>query len=310
MSRGARLEPAPRSVAIVSDVHANLPALEAVARDLAHDPPERVIVNGDMVNRGPSGLQVLEAIEANGWTMTLGNHDDLLRLWTIRDPSIPRAWFDDPFWRSTAWCAVQLEGTGWLERFARLPLTLAIEPADGASVLVSHGSPRHYREGYGRHLPDEAISEIVEMHPYALLVGSHTHQPMERRWGRHLVLNSGAVGTPFNGDPRAQYLRLARDGAGWRHAFRQVAYDREAALEAFAASGFVEAAGLSARIYWLEAATARSWLVPFLMWAEKHGAARDEAAWRRFVRDRGRPLAAPDAAGADAVRRSGLAVDP
>jgi len=43
------------------------------------------------------------------------------------------------------------------------------------------------------------------------------------------------------------------------------------------------------------------------MWAEKHGADRDEAAWRRFVRDRGRPLDAPDAAGVDAVRRSGLA---
>jgi len=309
VSRDARLEPAPRSVAIVSDVHGNLAALEAVERDLARHAPERVVVNGDMVNRGPSGLQVLQAIEAHGWTMTLGNHDDLLRLWTLHDPSIPAAWFDDPFWRSTAWCAAQLEGSGWLERFGRLPLTLAIEPEGAASVLVSHGSPRHYREGYGEHLSDEAISEIVEMHPYDLLVGSHTHQPMERRWGRHLVLNSGAVGTPFNGDPRAQYLLLERDGAGWRHVFRQVPYDRKAALDAFPASGFVDAAGLSARIYWLEAATARSWLVPFLMWAEKHGSDRDEAAWRRFVRDRGRPLAAPDAVGDEAVRRSGLTVD-
>lgn len=305
------IEPAPRSVAIVADVHGNLPALQAVVDDLAPIGPERIVVNGDMVNRGPSGRQVLDAIDALQWTMTLGNHDDLLRLWSERDHALPSGWFSDPFWRSTGWCAEQLEGSGWLERIGRLPMTVAIRPHDGPNVLISHGSPRHYREGYGKHLADEAISEIVEMHPYDVLVGSHTHQPMERRWGRHLVLNSGAVGTPFNGDARAQYLLLVRDGSGWRHEFRRVSYDREAALTAFEDSGFVRDAGLSARIYWLESATARSFLVPFLMWSERQGVDRDEVAWRRFVAEgAARPLEAPDAIGRDAVARTGLAVAP
>jgi hypothetical protein len=68
------------------------------------------------------------------------------------------------------------------------------------------------------------------MHPTDVLVGSHTHQPMERRWGRTLVVNSGAVGSPFNGDGRAQYLWLTLGRGGVAEAeFRRVAYDSEIA---------------------------------------------------------------------------------
>ncbi|MDZ7706550.1 MAG: metallophosphoesterase family protein [Trueperaceae bacterium] len=296
-----------RTIVVLSDVHGNLPALDAVIADLDAVSPEIVIVNGDMVNRGPQGAEVLDRIDELDWTMVLGNHDDLLRMWVDRDASLPPSWFTDPFWRSTAWCAERLERSGWLPRIAALPLTIAIEPPGASRLLVSHGSPRHYREGYGEHLADEAISEIVEMHPYDVLVGSHTHRPMERRWGRHLVLNSGAVGTPFNGDPRAQYLVLRRDGRDWTPEFRRVAYDRAAALSVFEDSGYLSDGGLSARLYWLEVATARSWLVPFLMWSEKNGIARGEASWRRFLTERGTRLEAPDDVGADIVARSGLA---
>lgn len=304
-----KLDPTPRRIAVLADIHGNLPAFEAVVDDLATFAPDRVIVNGDMVNRGPSGSDVLDAIAARGWIMTLGNHDDLMRMWTERDPALPSSWFDDPFWRATGWCADRIAADGWLDRIRRLPMTVAIEPTDGPSVLVSHGSPRHYREGYGRHLAEEAISEIVEMHPYDVLVGSHTHQPMERRWGRHLILNSGAVGTPFNGDPRAQYLTLERiPSGGWTPTFRQVAYDRQRALAAFESSGYLDEAGLSARIFWLEVATARSWIVPFLMWSERQGEGRDEPAWRRFLESSTRRLEAPDAIGRDVIERSGMAL--
>jgi predicted phosphodiesterase len=295
-----------RSLAVLADVHGNLPALEAVLADVADVAPDRVVVNGDLVNRGPEGVSVLERVAATGWPVTLGNHDDLVRMWIERDGALPASWFDDPFWCSTAWCAERLAEAGWLSWLAARPMTVAVEPSDAPRVLVSHGSPRHYREGYGRHLTDAAISEIVEMHPYDVLVGSHTHQPMERRWGRHLVLNTGAVGTPFNRDARAQYLLLRRHGASWRPEFRRVPYDREAALAAFDVSGFLVGGGLSARIYWLEAATARSFLVPFLMWAEERGVARDEDGWARFRRDRLGSVSAPDDAGAAVLPRTEL----
>ncbi len=296
----------PASVAVLADVHGNLPALEAAMRDVEEAGVEQVIVNGDMVNRGPEGVAVMERLAATGWTMVLGNHDDLMRMWVERDPSLPSSWFGDPFWRATGWCAERLAEAGWLERFATLPMTVAIEPEAGPRMLVSHGSPRHYREGYGTYLADEAISEIVEMHPFDVLVGSHTHRPLIRRWGRHLVLNSGAVGTPFNGDPRAQYLLLRLGEDGWIPEFRRVPYDREAALTAYETSGYLEGGGLSAWIYWLEAATARSYLVPFLMWSEERGIAREAAGWARFRSERAGRIAAPDDEGAAVLARCGL----
>jgi len=248
------------------------------------------------VNRGPEGSAVLARIDALGWDMVLGNHDDLVRMWSERDEALPEAWFASPFWRSTAWCSEELAHAGWMPHLARLPRTVAFEPPDAPSVLVSHGSPRHYREGYGEQLADEAISEIVQMHPYDVLVGSHTHIPMERRWGGHLVVNSGAVGSPFNDDVRAQYVVLHRSSDGWRPEFRAVAYDRRAAVEAYTATGYLEAAGLSAAVYRLELATGRSVLVPFMMFAEKADLPLDEVSWERYVRECKVHLPVPDEA--------------
>lgn len=298
---------APRTVAVLADIHGNLPAFEAVVRDIADLGPDRVVVNGDMVNRGPEGVAVMERLDGLGWTMTLGNHDHLMRLWTDQDPSLPEGWYEAPIWRGTGWCAASLERAGWLSRLDDLPMTVRIEPAGGQRMLISHGSPRHYREGYGEHLSDADISEITQMHPAEVLVGSHTHRPLERRWGRHLVLNTGSVGSPFNGDPRAQYLILRSLDGRWVPEFRRVEFDRRTALAAFETTGYADAGGLSAHVFWLEAATARSLLVPFLMWSEENAAAPDETAWERFRALHPARFHAPDEAGRDVLERMGYA---
>ncbi len=271
-------------VAVIADIHANVPALEAVLEDIDALGVDRVVVNGDVVNRGPANVAAMRLLEERPTGDTLGNHDDLMRMWVERDPDLPGEWFDDPFWASTGWAARHLQDAGLIEAIRHLPMTLRISTAGAPSLLISHGSPRHYREGYGKYLTDEAISEITQMHPADVLVGSHTHRPLQRRWGHYLVLNSGAVGSPFNGDPRAQYLVLTLEGGAWTPQFRRVPYDREAALHAFAASGYLEEGGLSARIFLEELRNARSYLVPFLMWCEEQGRSHGEPAWREFQR--------------------------
>jgi putative phosphoesterase len=271
-------------LAVLSDVHGNLPALEAVLADAASQGADSIVVNGDMVNRGPSNVAVLERLADERIPLLLGNHDDLLRMWVDRDAGLPSEWFADPFWRGTAWCARQVEQAGWIDRIRELPMTLRPTLPGRQRVLIAHGSPRHYREGYGRYLAGETIEEIAHEYGADLLVGSHTHIPMERRHGGVLVLNSGAVGAPFNGDPRAQYLILAADGGSVDHEFRRVEYDRERAMGAFAESGYLEEGGLSARIFCEELRAARSLLTPFIEWVEESGAALDEAGWTGFRR--------------------------
>lgn len=256
-------------IAVLADVHGNLPALEAVLDDARRHAVDRIVVNGDLINRGPQGSAVWRRLADLDAERTVGNHDDLLRRLAEDDPGLPDDFRHGRFWRAARWCADELDAVpGWRAEVRSWPLTVAVDEPGAGRVLVAHGSPRHFREGYGPQLADEVISEIVEMHPADVLVGSHTHWPLQRRWGRARVLGTGAVGVPFNGDGRAQYLWLTRSGDDWTPTFRRVAYDRSAALAAFEATGYLEAGGLLARLFRDEVRDARSYLVPFLMWVE------------------------------------------
>jgi predicted phosphodiesterase len=254
-------------LAILADVHGNLPALEAVIEDAHAHGAEGFIVNGDMVNRGPQGVEVMARLADLPARFTLGNHDDLLRRLAEGDAELPGEFHHDPFWHANRWCAAGLAAVGAFATIRGWPLTLRVELAGAPRVLISHGSPRHFREGYGENMSDALISEIIEMNPAEVLVGSHTHLPLRRRWGRVEVLNTGAVGTPFNGDGRAQYLLLTLQGGRWEPRFRRVAYDHASALAAFHGSGYLAAGGLLASLFYDEVRDARSYLVPFQMWA-------------------------------------------
>ncbi|GIW35796.1 metallophosphoesterase [Meiothermus sp.] len=293
-------------VAILSDIHGNLPALEAVLADLQEVRPRLVVVNGDIVNRGPSNREVLErlldlssskqgrALAPEGFWFTLGNHDDLLVKWAQRDPSLNDL-YTDPLFEPTAWSVAQLS-RDHLDWLGSLPFQVVIEEAPrralgldkaeglGESVLVraTHGSPRHYREGYDEHQTLSTLVEISEDYPARLLVGSHTHRPFMYQLGEALVLNSGAVGAPFNGDVRAQYVVVEIGENHVQVDFRQIPYNLQVALQAYYDSGLMEAGGLGADIFYHETRTARSMLMHFWQWAEAQTRPRDWDSWRLY----------------------------
>lgn len=273
-------------LAIIADIHANVHALEAVLADIYQVGAKRIIVNGDLVNRGPNNAAVMERVmnEPRLEAITLGNHDDLMRMWSARDASLPALWSEDPFWYGMAWPARQLEAAGWIGALANLPMTYTVAPPgpDGGTLLLSHGSPRHYREGYGPYLADAAFAEITAAYPADIYIGSHTHRPAERRLGRYLMLNTGAVGTPFNGDPRAQYLLMHPTPEGWRHEFRAVPYDQRSALRAFKTSGYLEEGGLSAHIFYEELRLSRPLYMGFWTWTEEEARPKDWPSWEAF----------------------------
>ncbi len=272
-------------LAVLSDIHGNLPALEAVLADLERQQADQVIINGDMVNRGPSASSLLERIWNQDYQIILGNHDDLMRKWIDRDEDLPLSWFDDPFWYATAHTAKDLLEHGWIEQLRSLPMQFRLRLPGAPTLLITHGSPRHYREGYSSYLADEGLSEIIQMHPADILIGSHTHQPLLRYWGKHRIINTGAVGIPFNGDPYAQYLLLSLHKRNWVAEFRRVRYDREAALRDFEDNGYLEQGGLSAMIFREELRYSRSFLTPFWMWSEKQGLPQNWDTWRSYQRE-------------------------
>lgn len=236
-------------VAIIADIHGNYHALEAVLKDIEQQAVDEIIVNGDHVNRNPDNIRVMETLKHSDVRLLQGNHDALMHLWADRDASLPQQWFADPFWNGVRWVVQQLEQANWLDFLRDLPFQHHLQLPNAPSVLITHGSPRHYREGYSRWMDETIISEIVQMHPADIYVGSHTHRPFQHSWGKHRVLNTGAVGTPFNGDPRAQYLILSLRDDGWHSEFRAIPYDRQATLALFDSSGFAEFATTATQIF-------------------------------------------------------------
>lgn len=294
-------------LAILADIHGNVHALEAVLADLRPWQPDEIIVNGDMVNRAPYSVAVMERLAAlaqeHSVTLVMGNHDDLMRKWVERAEDLPVDWFSDPFWDGTAWQAKQLAAAGWLDTLRTLPMSHRIAVPDAPNLLISHGSPRHYREGYTVRMEDETLSEILQMHPADVLIGSHTHVPMERRWGHHRVLNTGAVGAPFNRDTRAQYLRLTlvdqadnyvNTPRSWQVDFRAVNYDHAAAIQAYEDTGYAAEGGLSAHIFRQELRYARPHYASFWMWCETNQRIKDWQSWQDFVASFPERFQAPD----------------
>ncbi|MCB0077220.1 MAG: metallophosphoesterase [Anaerolineales bacterium] len=275
------------NLAIIADIHGNRHALEAVLRDIATQNIDQLIVAGDVVNRGPTNAEVMARVSAEADVILLGNHDALVTKWVGRDSEIPAAWFSDPFWRFTDWTAQQLAAAGQLDALRELEFSYRIAIDGLPSVLITHGSPRHFREGYGRYLNDEQLAEIVEEYPADLYVGAHTHRTMVRAWGHHAFLNVGAVGAPFNRDQRAQYLLLSGRDGDWHHEFRAVDYDVDAALADYEQTGYLDQVGVSADIFFKEIQYARPLYAPFWMWSEKEGIPKSAASWQAWQQGEG-----------------------
>lgn len=250
-------------IAVLSDIHGNVPALEAVLEDIHAWGPDRVIVNGDVVNRGPYSRQVLELLREStlGCELLSGNHETFT-LYAAEHP--PEA--GDPGFelrRFAHWTAEQL-GPAILEELRRWPDHLDIADLEGgASVHVTHGSRRGNRDGISASTPDEELPHKLG-EPRELFIASHTHKSMLRRFNGTLVVNTGSVGQPLDGDPRAAYGRFMFRGGQWQAELRRVEYDKPRAERDFIQSGFIEGGGPLAGLIAREHRECRMHVGPFM----------------------------------------------
>lgn len=196
---------------IVSDLHGNLPALEAVLADLGS--VDRVVCCGDLVGYYPDAPEVVDRIRGLGALAVRGNHE--LMVTGAREVPPERARYYAVAHARRVLSADQL---AWL---AALPASRSIE-ADGVAVQVRHASPWD-EETYL--YPDSDLGRVALWAGSFLLLG-HTHYPMYRRAGGGVVANPGSVGQPRDRDPRAAYAVLDTATGAWEQ--RRVAYDHRA----------------------------------------------------------------------------------
>lgn len=234
MLRGVR-------VAVISDIHGNLAALDAVVADLRVTSPDLVLQAGDVAVIGPSPAEVVDRLRELDWPGLVGNTDQML--W---DPSV-RAEQERRAPRLRSWLGVLFDVLGpWAaERLGerRIAWLRSLPEELGApGVRVVHASPGDLWRAPAPDAGDAELAAIYGGGAAAVAVYGHIHRPYVRELPGLTVANSGSAGLPWDGDPRASYL-LVDDG---RPAVRRVEYDRERDRRDLAASGFPLGAWLEA----------------------------------------------------------------
>jgi predicted phosphodiesterase len=242
-------------LAILSDIHGNFAALQAVADHVDRWEPDAVVVAGDIVNRGPRSRECLRFVLAraadSGWQIIRGNHEEYV-LRVARDPS-ERPGLEGAVRENVGWTVQQLGDEvatidGW-------PAQISLRAPDGGEARVVHASMRHNRDNILPDTPDEILREQIAPAPPLICVG-HTHRPLIRTIDATLVVNAGSAGLPFDGDVRVSYAQLSWH-AGWQATIARVAYDRDQTKRDYATTGFMCDSGVIAALIYDEFRTAR-----------------------------------------------------
>jgi predicted phosphodiesterase len=226
-------------VAVLSDVHGNLAALEAVRKALKKEKPDAVIVAGDHVMNGPDPVGVVDTLremEASGATIVQGNTDVAVADF---DYSAAFPWFTDgvPDMHVAAaeWAhdALGEDRVGWLRRLAserRLML-------DDTMVLACHASPGSQTQGFDAQLDPSVMLERISRTDARIICCGHTHVPEVRDLGWKMIVNDGSAGYVFDGDPTASWALVEIDGDEIRTEIRRTEFDTMAVANAIAARG-------------------------------------------------------------------------
>jgi putative phosphoesterase len=228
-------------IAVVSDIHGNLPALEAVLEEIARERVDAIVNLGDILSGPLWPAETADRLIALHLPTIRGNHERQL----LGDPA--RIGLSDAQTRPQLTpCHLQWTAT-------TLPTT--IELAEG-TVLCVHGTPAsdleylletvtpdhgvHGSPGVRAARGAEIEMRLGELHPEALLCG-HTHMPRTARCGTTLIVNPGSVGLPAfdddrhhfhlmeTGTPHARWAIVERTAAGWQAQLRLTVYDWESA---------------------------------------------------------------------------------
>jgi predicted phosphodiesterase len=220
-------------VAAIYDIHANLPALEAVLREIRDAGVDRIVVGGDALP-GPMPRETMEILRGLDIPAQFihGNGE--------RELIAPTGAVPAPYRDAMRWNAEQLTPEE-LALLASWPRTLRLEIPGIGGVLFCHATPRNDTEIFTRLTPEDRLQPIFGTLDVAVAVCGHTHMQFDRTVGAVRVVNAGSVGMPF-GEPGAYWLLLGPDVQ-----LRRTAYDLAAAADRVRATAYPKAEEFAAR---------------------------------------------------------------
>lgn len=252
-------------VAVLSDIHGNMPALRTVIDDIDGWRPDLVVVDGDIINRGPRSGDCLELLlerqATDGWHLLRGNHEEFVL--DCVDPDRPRS---GPGFETTRFAHFALSQVAdHVDLLRQMPDAYERAAPNGDLLRVVHASMQNNRDGVYPMTTDEELRRQIAPAPAVFITG-HTHRPLVRRVDQTTVVNIGSVGSSFDDDRRASYGRFLWDG-GWSAAVIRLPYDYAQIEQDYVRSGFLIEGGALAQLMLVELRKARGLI---FRWASRY----------------------------------------
>ena len=227
-------------IAVLSDIHGNSVALEAVQKELKREKPDFVLVAGDLVLNGPDpngAIDALRALESDGGFIVSGNTDiavgdfDYGSAFPQYQDGVPEA-----ITAAAEWAHDEL-GDDQLAWLRRLPAERRIRAGDDQLILVVHASPGSQTRGFDQALDANVIFERAAATDARVICVGHTHLPEVRDLGWKVIVNGGSAGYVFDGDPTASWAMVTVDGAEVSAQIRRTEFDVLSVANAISARG-------------------------------------------------------------------------
>lgn len=234
-------------IAVISDMHGNCIALDAVLDDLRRAPADQIVCLGDAVQGGPQPAEVVARLRALACPVVLGNAD----AWLLSGEETGAEQLPAERLRKMqavrAWSLAQLSERD-RDFIARFHPTVELSLGAGPRLLCFHGSPTSFDDVLLPTTPDERVEALLGAYAPAILAGGHTHMQQLRRMrgGPSFFFNPGSVGLAyshyqaddrFRADPWAEYALLTLDGERVALEFRRVPFDVHALRACYRDSG-------------------------------------------------------------------------
>ena len=203
-------------IAVLSDVHGNSVALEAVRKALKKEKPDVTLIAGDLVMNGPEPGATIDAIrelERDGAIVVQGNTDVAVADadYSAAFPGMIESGVSEAIRAAAEWAhdALDDEQLAWLRR---LPAERRVRIGDDL-VLVTHASPGSQTQGFDRDLDPSTVLERISRTDARVICCGHTHVPNVQEFGWKVVVNDGSAGYAFDGDPTASFALVTLGGA-------------------------------------------------------------------------------------------------
>jgi len=223
-------------VAVFSDVHGNVRALEAVLAEVRLRGPFDAVINaGDLVFGGPRPREAVDLLMAEAHPTVRGNTDE---------------WFGesgDAASPVVAWGRRRLDAPQ-VEFLRQLPASHRVEPHGGPTLVVVHATPTSVSDMLEPNAPPDAVARMFAQARAQTLAYGHIHRAYVREVAGGLVVNVGSVGFPFDGIPKPAFAIFDLRGGRWSAEIVRVDYAHEAVAQDLLASDHPDAAAFARRV--------------------------------------------------------------